>query len=401
MADDKAKKTKIDLKARLGRTTQMGIAPPGGLAPLPAPPGSMPGAPDSNPGPGSVPAPPASRPSSMPASAPRPTGIPMGIAPPASLGVGINLPQFAPQQRQAPRAEPKPSAAQQTIKVELGEEIHEERKKARNRAMAAAFGGAIVGIVIGLVAGDSRATGERSKTTARNAGVVEKEVKSAFDKLKDLDQKITDASDKLGKKEFPNELSGALAGLVIPFEVTNLDKPVPQRLTRPVATFYAQVENINRERESLKKLADFAKDPVTKAYKEEAAPMANFSVIFRQDGKNVVADLVPNPTPFAWKGDQPGSYKVSKPEGARAADKDAKHYVKGDLPGNDLTAIPVDPKSMTNLAPELALLGRLQKAVYDMHADLQGKGDDPNAPPGLLKAAEDLDNELRKAALNQ
>jgi hypothetical protein len=398
MADDKAKKPKIDLKARLGKTTQMGLAPPGGLAPLPGPPGMTP-PPDSGPGPGSgsVPAPPASRPSNMPGSV-RP---PVGIAPPPGISAGVPLPVFAQQQRPAPRSEPKPSAAQQTIKVELGEEIHEERKKARNRAMLAAVGGAVVGIVIGYVTGDSRSTGERSKTTARNAGAVEKEVKAASDKLKELDTRITEASDKLSKKEFPNELSGLLAGLVVPFEVTNLDKPVPQKLTRPVATFYAQVENINRERESLKKLADFAKDPVTRAYKEETAPMANFSVIFRTDGKNVVADLVPNPTPFAWKGDQPGSYKVSKPEGARTADKDAKHYVKGDLPGNDLTAIPVDPKSMTNLAPELALLGRLQKAVYDMHADLQGKGDDPNAPPGLLKAADDLDNELRKAAQNQ
>ena len=131
MAEDKAKKTKIDLKARLGRTTAMGMTSPGAL---PVPPGAtpVPDAPSS--GPGSMPAPPASRPSNIPA--PAPSVRPMGIAPPPGLSVGVPLPAFA-QQRQAPRSEPKPSAAQQTIKVEIGEEIHEERKKARNRAMMA------------------------------------------------------------------------------------------------------------------------------------------------------------------------------------------------------------------------------------------------------------------------
>jgi hypothetical protein len=297
--------------------------------------------------------------------------------------------------------EPKVSAAQQTIKVEIGEEIHQERAKARRQAMMAALAGAVVGLGIGFVAGGASEKGDRAKVAARGAQQTEKDVKAALEKLKELDTKVGEAAEKIGKKEYPTDLSGALAGLVIPFEVTILDRAVPGRLVRSVSTFYAGVESANKQRETLKKLADFAKDPVSKAWKEEGAPVANFSVLFRTDGKNIVADLVPNPAPFDWKKDHPAKYKVSKPEGARTVEKEVAHYVKGDLPGNDPVAVPVDPKTMTNMSEGVALFGRLQKAIYDLRLDLQGRPDDPNAPPGLLKMADDLANELHKASLNQ
>ena len=107
MADDKGKKPKIDLKARLGKTIQGGPA-----VPLPVP-GSQP-----PPGDGTVPTPPPPRAA--------------GIAPPPGLSPGIPIPPFAQAKAQSV-APPKPTAAQQTIKVEVGEEIHAERKKAKRR----------------------------------------------------------------------------------------------------------------------------------------------------------------------------------------------------------------------------------------------------------------------------
>jgi hypothetical protein len=399
MADDKPKK-KIDLKARLGRTTQMGVGAPG-PAPLPTAPGATPPPPPSDPGSGNaVP----SRPSNTPAvGSVRP--VPMGIAPPPGLSPGIPIPPFA-QARQPARAEPKQSAAQQTIKVEIGEEIHEERKKARNRAMLAAAGGAVVGLVIGFVAGGSSEKGERAKNAAKGAALLEKDVKAANDKLKDLDAKVTEASDKIGKKTFPDDLSTALSGLTIPFESANLDNKgvggLSPRVLKLVLNFTSAVENLNKSRETLKNLVSIAKEPINKAWKEETAPMANFSVIFRSEGgKGVVADLVPNKEPFSWKGDFPGKYKVTKTESGRPADKDANRWAKGDLTGNDLTAIPVDPKSMSTLTGEV-LVGRLSKAIYDMRLELQGNQENPTNPtPGLLKSGDDLANELHKASLNQ
>src|SRR5690349_6962285 len=114
MAEEK-KKTKIDLKARLGKT-QTGM---GGSVPLPTPGPSAP----SQPGASSPPAaadgvPPPVVPIPTPSVRPSGGGLSPGISP------GIPLPPFAqrPSQREAA---PKPTAAQQTIKVEVGEEVHQ------------------------------------------------------------------------------------------------------------------------------------------------------------------------------------------------------------------------------------------------------------------------------------
>ena len=126
--------------------------------------------------------------------------------------------------------------------------------------------------------------------------------------------------------------------------------------------------------------------------------MANFSVdqsSGRTAGK-VVADLVKNPTPFLWKGEFPGTYKVTKTENNRPAEKDVKRYAKGDLPGNDLTGIPVDPKSTAAFASD-ANVGRFYKTLLDMRTILQGNKDNPTTEtPGLLKDGDDLAQELHK-----
>jgi hypothetical protein len=411
MADDKAKKTKIDLKARLGKTTQMGIGAPGAV-PLPPPPSSDGGAPQapssdpgSGPGPGPGSAPRAS--TAPPVSSVRPPpGISMGIAPPPGISPGIPLPPFGQPQRQAPRAEPKPTAAQQTIKVDVGEEIHEERKKSRTRAMLAALAGAVVGLGIGFVAGGSQATGERTKSAARGAGALEKDVKLAGDKLGELETKLNEAADKLKAKSFPDDLATSLAGLTIPFESTNLDGKgvggLPPRVLKMVLNYTSAVEQLNKSRETLRNLVGIAKEPIVKAWKEEAAPVANFSVIFRTEGgKTVVGELVPNKEPFNWKGDYPASYKVVKQEGGKPADKSANRWQKGELPGNDLTAVPIDPKSVAGFSSDV-VIGRLSKAIYDMRTELHGNEDNPSNPiPGLVKMSGDLAQELHKASLNQ
>jgi hypothetical protein len=408
MADDKAKKTKIDLKARLGRTTAMGMTSP---AAIPGPPSSSPGSgpvpPPSGPGsgPGSAPgsvAPPPSRPSNVPndASVRPPPAFTPGIAPPPGLSTGIPLPAFGPQPRAAPRAEPKPSAAQQTIKVEIGEEIHEERKKARNRAMLAALGGAVIGLGIGFTAGGSSATGDRAKAAARGAEALEKDVKAANEKLVALDAKLGEAADKLNKsKIFPDDLSTALAGLTIPFDSTNLDNKgvngMPGKLFKMVLNYTQSCENLNKLREQLKNASFSAKDPMTKAFKEETAPVANYSVTFRSEGGKVVADLVQNKDNFAWKGDFPAKYKIA----AKPADKDVVRWVKGDLTGgSDTIAVPIDPKTTAAFASDPAV-GRFYKALLDMRTVLQGNKDNPTTETaGLLKDGEELVNELHKQA---
>jgi hypothetical protein len=400
MADDKSKKPKIDLKARLGRTTQVGL----GMPPTPVP-GSVPleGLPGAPPPTGADGFPQAPLPTTTPAvgsvrpaaPAPKPN-----IAPPPGLSPGIPLPPFAQQQR--PKAEPKQSAAQQTIKVEIGEEIHEERKKARRRAMMAAAAGVVVGLGIGFVAGGSNADGQRFAAAAKGAGLLEKDVKAANDKLKDLDAKITEAQEKFSKKTFPDDLGNALGGLIVPFDSTNLDGKgvagMNQNLFKRVLAYTSAVESVNKSRESVKNLVGFAKDPITKAWKEETAPVSNFSVLFRTEGKFIVADLVSNVAPFPWKGtDYPDKYKVA----AKPADKEVKRWPggKGDLT-SDTFVVPVDPRTTAAFTSEVAI-GQLFKALGDIRLKLQGNKDDPNAPDGLLKAGDDLAVELHKASIKQ
>jgi hypothetical protein len=268
-----------------------------------------------------------------------------------------------------------------------------------------AIAGAVIGLGLGFVGGGSQEKGDRAKNAARGAGLLEKDVKAANEKLKDLDAKLTDAADKVKGKAYPDDLSTVLGGLTIPFDALNLDgkgvNGMPSKLFKMVLNYTSSVEALNKLRENMRNVAVAAKDPLTKAWKEETTPMANFSVVFRSDSGKVVAELVPNVSPFGWKGEFPAAYKVTKPEGARQAEKEAKRYQKGDLPGNDLTGIPIDPKTTAAFASD-ANVGRFYKTLLDMRTILQGNKDNPTTETaGLLKDGDDLVLELHKASLNQ
>jgi hypothetical protein len=284
--------------------------------------------------------------------------------------------------------------------VEIGEEVEQERKKATKRGIVYALIAAAVGGLMGFVAG--------LKDAARGAALLEKDVKAAGEKLKDLQAKVDEAAEKLSKKTFPDDFAASLSGLTIPFDATNLDNKgvngQSPRLFKMVLAFTSGADECNKLRESLRNLIGLAKEPVIKAWEDEKNPKAAFSVLFRTEGsKGVVAELVPNKDAFVWKSDFPSSYVVLKPEGGRSAEKKAARYQKGELPGtgSEPVAIPVEPKSSAALTSEV-LIARLNKAVYDLRIELNGNKDNPtNETPGLVKMGEDLANELHKASLNQ
>lgn len=405
MADDKTKK-KIDLKARLGKSTLTGMTSPAAL-PIPGsspsgsglpPPDSGPGSsPSSAPGPGGTPIP-------VPQPSVRPP-MPMGIAPPPGMSPGIPLPPFAPQSRPAAPKEAKPTAAQQTIKVEVGEEVHEQRKaSARNAAIAAVLG-AVVGLGLGWVAGGSSEKGGRIKEAARGAALLEKDVKVAGDKIKELDEKLTEATAKLTAKEFPEGLATALGALNIPFDATNLDgKNVGSlggKMLHSLLNYTSAVEDLNKDKDSLKNILGAAQAPMTKAWKEEKEPVANYAVVFSGGDKKTVAELVPIKEPFGWKADFPANFMVTKYENGKPVEKKANRWTKGELTGSDPVGIPVDPKTTAAFSSEV-LIQRLNKMIYDMRQSLVGTPEDPTNPkPGLLKQGDDIAVELHKASMNQ
>jgi hypothetical protein len=402
MADDKTTtKKKIDLKARLGKSTLTGMTAPTGALPIPGTPGSGSGLPPPESGPAHASSAPGAPPTTTPSVRP-----PMGIAPPPGMSPGIPLPPFGQAQRPPPVKEAKPTAAQQTIKVEVGEGIHEERKKATRNAAIAAFAGVLIGLGLGWVAGGSSEKGDRSKAAARGAGLLEKDVKTAGDKMKELEEKLTEASAKITAKEFPDALGTALGALNIPFDATNLEGKnvgsLSTKMLRSLLAYTSAVQDLNKDKDSLKNILGAVQAPMTKAWKEEKDPMANYAVLFSGAGdKKTIAELVPIKEPFTWKGEFPAGMTVTKFENGKPAEKKATRWIKGELTGSDPVVIPVDPKSMAGFTSEV-MIQRLNKMIFDMRQSLAGNAEDPTNPtPGLLKQSDDIVAELHKSSLNQ
>lgn len=388
MAEEK-KKTKIDLKARLGKT-QTGM---GSQVPAPgAAPSSQPGASSPPSGDG---VPPPVVPVPTPSVRPSGGGVTPGLSP------GIPLPPFAqrPSQREPPA---KPTAAQQTIKVEVGEEVHEERKKANKRAILFSAIAAVVGIAIGFAIGGAQERSARGQQAVKAAGDLEKEVKAANEKIDELGKKLTEANEKLGKKEYPTELAGALGGLNIPFDSANLDKPGTANLKvlKTLVKYASASGDLNETKDKLKNILAGAQAGVEKSWKEEKEPVVNYSVLFRPEGgKGMVAELVPNKDPFKLGAEFPKEYTVTKPEMVqgqlKGVDKKAKRWEKGDLTGSDPIAIPVSPQTMAGFSEKA--IGQLRLALIKPIEIIYGENKGtPQETEGLLKEGENLAIELGK-----
>lgn len=391
MSDEK-KKPKIDIKARLGKTS-LGLQPVALPVPGSSPGGSVP--PGSNPG---------AAPSGVPA--PAPSLKPVGIAPPPGISPGIPLPPFGPQPRRAP--EPKPSAAQQTIKVEMGEEVEQERKKAKKRMLVFVTLATVAGVGFGFVIGGASKAADTAKVAQQGAADLEKAVKESTEKLTALSEKLNEGIDTFKNKKYPEELGKDLAGISIPFDATNLTGrgvgSLNSGLQSKLFGFTLAVSDLTKTKESLTNMLSIAKDPVKKSWAEATAPVFNFSVIFRGDNKGMLAELVPNKEPFEAGKDWPDSFKILRPErqqngSTKGVEKEAKRWKKGDLTGNDPIAIPVDPASVKAFTTE-QLVNKLQFALIDMQRLLEGDASDPrNEKAGLIKDSGALAAELHKVSI--
>ncbi len=368
MAEDKSKKPKIDLKARLGKTN-IGTQ----SVPLPVPGGSNP---------------------------PSSGGAPQGIAPPPGITPGIPVPPFAQAKPAAAEPPPpRPTVVQQTIKVDVGEEIIRERAQSKKRIAIAGAIAAVIGIGLGWVAGGAQARADRGKAIIANAKSLMGDIKGANEKMKELDTLLSDSVEKLQKKEYPAELSAQLGSINIPFDASKVDggsiSGLKPSALRQLLKFTSSVENLNERKDKLKAQLEFVKDPVIKAWKEEKEPVMNFSVLFRSDQKGVVAEFVPNKEPFDLSKDWPAGYSVTKFERGKPAEKKVNRYTKGDLPGNDVV-IPIDPAT-TSIFTSQEGIRNLRKAFIDLREQLKGNKDNPQEEiPGTIEIGDALLTELQK-----
>jgi hypothetical protein len=394
MSEDKAKKPKIDLKARLNKT----IAGTGVPGPV------LPGARET-PIPGSDPMAFGGRADGTPV--PAPPIKPLGIAPPPGIGVaGVSLPHFGPKPVAAPKAAPV-SAEAQTIKVEVGEEIHEQRKQASRRVWLGLFAGAVLGLAIGFLAGGRNEKAGRDKESIAQAGKLQGDVQNANEKMKELGALLDQGAESLGNKKYP-DLVEKLAGVSIPFDDANIDPRavagMPPKTVKLVLGYTKGVQDLNDKKDSLRNLLGILKEQVEKAWAEEKKPVFNLSVVFKGGGEKIIAELVRNKAPFAADA-LPADYVVivkENREGKRVdAEKKATRWVKGDLTGSSPISIPIEPASSADYTNE-RVVTNLRKAIIDMKILLEGDSSDPQAAKaGLLKDGEVLVGQLNDISLKK
>ncbi len=399
MAEDKSKKPKIDLKARLGKSSQG--AAPAGIAPvMPAPsaPGSQP--------------PPAVSADGTPVPVPPPpTSLkPTGIAPPPGIApAGISLPPFGPRpvQQAAPKAKPV-SAEAQTIKVEVSEEVEAQRKASRRNVVIGVAIASVVGIGIGFLAGGRSESTGRASRAVKGAGELDGLVKTATQKMKEFGAVLDQGLDDLDHKKYPNDLLNALAATQIPFDESKFEGKyvgdLPPKTMRLLFSYTRGVSDVNDKKDSLKNLLGILKPDVEKAWAEEKKPVFNLSVIFKGGGDKTMVELVRNKEPFEtdkWPADYTVIGKEVR-EGRRVdADKKVTRWVKGDLTGSSPLAMPVDPSSSNDFTNERVVL-QLKKGIVDIKQMLEGDKSNPQAETsGLLKDGDVLGAQLNDISLKK
>lgn len=393
MSEDKSKKPKIDLKARLGKGGGGG----GPSAPIPAP--SV----------GSVP-PPAVPPPAL--GTPIPIPVPTPSQPGAPQMPGLGMPFAAPSRPVAAPPPPPPSAAQQTIKVEVAEEVHEERRKASKKTGLYAALALVAGLAAGFGIGGLAKDSDYDNRAIAGAGLLEKDIKAANEKIVELKEKLQAGEDKLRNKEYPDDLVASLGALNVPFGAENLQQKQIGNLSsaqqQALFAYVMAVEDVNKSKDKLRNLlgAPDIKKAVLKSWAEEKEPLFNYAVILRSDNKGIVASLVPTKEPFAEGKDWPTSLALmvvqQSQQGSKQVEKKATRWEKGDpsrlISGSDPVAVPVDPDS-TAVFTSQEIIRKLALGIRDLRTTLEGDSSNPQDEKlGLQKVGEDLVNELHKVA---
>ncbi len=387
MAEEKSKKPKIDLKARLGKTTATGGAPTPGL---PAPPGAPTSSPDGR------------------VSAPPPMGIapPVGIAPPPGIGGGPLSSPFAPKPQ--PKAAPV-SAEAQTIKVEVSEEIHVERKRSGRRAAIYALIAAIAGGALGFFAGGNRERHVQDQKAVSGLKGLGAEVQDATKRAEEIGPILDEIEKGLASGKFPDASIDKLTA-TIPFNASNLDGKyfgsMPNELQKATLAFLKSAENVNDKREALKNTLQNAKKQVETAWAEADKPVFKLGVSFRQQGQNTMAEMIQLKEPWEvskpeWPAEPKIIVSAIRDRKRVQEEKTAKRWVKDALTGETPIVIPVEPASVAGFTDEKLIL-RLQGAIFDVRVLLKGDETPGREVMGLIREGEALtkviDKNMAKAA---
>lgn len=322
--EDKPKKRKIDLKARLSTVRSAAPGEAGDAAFPPAPRGSVP--------------------------PPKVLSGPGGIMPPPGLIPG----PFAP----APEPEKKVSAEQQTIKVEVGEEIFAERKRWRVRLFIVSFLTLAAGGGVGFGLGMTKSKGDVAKEERSGAAQVAVMVERDKDALIALSTAVEEAQKQLRADKYPKDLVETIKGVSIPFDMTRLQ---PRWLAglgdqAGVLLRYGQaIEDVKSTRDKvvgLLNMATFQKDFAAYVADKEK-PTVHFAVSFNKSDKGAVAELVKVTTPFAVGEAWPNTLALVRiDDQGNEKNYEAERWAKGEILGEKAIGVPVDLNTVPTCATE-------------------------------------------------
>lgn len=399
MAEEK--KPKIDLKARLGKSSASGGATAGVPAPVVPPSGVIPPpavGPSVAPTPAGVPVPPFVA-ASQPAQAQQPSEA---AAVPA---VDPTDPFGAPA-----AAAPAPQAKPTEIKIELGEDVLLAQKKASGKkTLAVALLVAIAGVGIGYAAGSQSAKSASDQIAVRGAQDLIGDIEQSQEKIRELNEKITAAIESLKERKFPETFANDLGGISIPFTSEQLAGRnigrFPPATLKALVSYASQVEALNERKDALKSLFTGQKQAITDALASIDDPKFKFNVIVQKDpAKGPVAVLAPVVASDAWSVKSetwPARYKITT---GRDVVEVERWTGKGEpfSAGAKVIGLPLEPGSVTTAFPNDVVM-RIQAELMKTGTILEGRtgGLPDEEEAGVLKQGEQLIAQLKKIAGQQ
>ncbi len=417
------KKTKIDLKSRLGK----GQPAPGQGDPISSTnPGLLrdPGA--TNPG---VPAP------AVPSHhdiRPPVVGIPAPMLPTASIAGGVPAPPFA-SSAAAASASPFPSAAAvegvspfvaaanpfavapapapeprrpqrpQDIRIEVGAEAV-EATKAKNKFIAiAGVGGALVGILIGVVIGTGRESSRREANAIEGAALLAQDVEAANTKVDQLNAKIGEAVKEMEGRKFPENFVKELGGITVPFDGSKLvGRGVGSYERRTLALLFqyvADVQALNARKDALAGLFGNQKQAIKGALEQRDKPQLGYTILVTRSSKGPVASLAPLTAPFAINSDWPKALSMNNL--VTREKQDIARYEAGDVFSTQdrRVGIPLEPESVAAAFPNdvsSRVLSELLKTRQLLVGSPGGASGEDEASAGVIKNGKELVKALRE-----
>ncbi len=279
------KKPKIDLKARLGKTSGASIPPAGASEAGEA-----------------IPAPAAS--------------VPAAAAPVA-----------------APAA-PPPQPVLQRFEIDESEVV-DARKAGFKQGVTVAIVVGLAALGIGYAAGGaSEKSAGRAKASADMVDLAKK-ADEAKAKLSALQEKLDAGIKDLGSRKFPEALASDLGAINVDFDGAVLGgrrfSGVSLETTKELVDFATDVASINDRKSMIATLLGKLKEPIEKKFKGGEKAMIAYAVVVEGGGKGgpVFASLAPLAKGLEDGAALPASFKVSSGK----AQSDVPAYTKGDASG--------------------------------------------------------------------